>query len=947
LFKTVNDFKDQNTFATLAHPNQTDFNNLAGIARDSVADSAIVGSAVETGPAFSTNTTYTNPSTMSYLWYYQTLLAKGYHLGPTIDHDNHNTTFGHTTTSRTAVIAPVLNKTEIIKAMHDMHFYATEDCDSRVDFTINTKIMGSVFSDRNAPAIAVTLSDATTNTSSAIIRIMSGTPGSGIMPVKIDSVIGNSLYFIDNNLPTGATGYYYVDITNGNSRIVTSPIWYTRTCSVASDTTVYSCNSYDWNGQTYNQSGTYTKTGFTSTSGCDSTAILHLNITTPTTGDTTAVACGSFNWYGNLYTTSGTPTHVLKEIGGCDSVVTLHLTIHYSSEPVSFDTSACTSLILPWSETPITSSGDYSHHYTNINGCDSFVTAHVTINQIPSVSITANGPTSFCPGGSVTLSASSAVSYLWSNSSTSASIIVQQSGNYSVTITDANGCSNTSEATTVTVEDITPPVVHTQNISVALGANGEVTITPSQINNGSTDNCFIPAEGYSLDKSTFNCNNVGENIVVLMVTDANGNSSTANATVTVTDNQPPTITAPANVTVNADNGSCSATNVVLGTPTTNDNCGVAITINNHSSSTYPVGTTTVTWTVTDTHGHSATATQTVTVTDNQVPTITCKSNQTKLVNNANCTYKVAGGEFDPIAFGDNCPGATIKNNFNNSNTLANALFSKGATLVTWTVMDAHGNTANCTTTITVNSTLSISIPDVYAVQPGGAANTIYNGYGPSSVTLNAVVTGGTAPYSYKWTLGSPAGPALGTGASFTVSPTVTSTYYLNVKDFYGCTVQYVTKTINVTDVRCGAKLDKVTVCVFKNGSYSINCVTSNSVSGLLASGSYLGPCNTQLLTAAETPGSGSNIKRKQTENSFEVKVSPNPSNINFKILVQSSSNEAITIRLYDISGRIISVNNKVQRNQTLTVGNNLIAGTYFAEIIQGSNNKKVKLIMIH
>ena len=867
LFKTINDFKDQNTFATLAHPNQTDYNNLAGIAWDAVADSAIVGSAVETGPAFSTNTTYSNPSTMSYLSYYQTLLSKGYHLGPTIDHDNHNTTFGHTTTARTAVIAPQLNKTEIIKAMHDMHFYATEDCDSRVDFRINTKIMGTVFSDRNAPAISVTLSDATTNTSTAIIRIMSGTPGSGIMPVKIDSVIGNSLYFIDNNLATGATGYYYVDITNGNSRIVTSPIWYTRTCSVASDTTVYSCNSYDWNGQTYDQSGTYSKTGLTTTSGCDSTATLHLTITMQTTGDTTAVACNSFNWYGNVYTTSGTPTHILKERGGCDSVVTLHLTIHYSSEPTSFDTSACTSLILPWSETPVTSSGDYSHTYLNRDGCDSVVTAHVTIYQIPSVSITADGPVTFCPGGSVTLSATSAVSYLWSNSATSTSIIVQQSGNYSVTITDANGCSNTSDATTVTVEDVTPPVVHVQNINATLGVNGSVTITPSQINNGSTDNCSIPANGYSLDKTTFNCNEVGENTVTLTVTDANGNSATANAVVTVTDNQD--------------------------------------------------------------------------------PTITCKSNQARLVNNATCSYKVAGNEFDPVSFGDNCPGATIKNNFNNSNTLANAIFSKGATTVIWTVTDAHGNTANCSMTITVNSTLTISIPDVYAVQPGGAVNTIYIGYGPSSVTLNAVVTGGTAPYSYKWTLGSPAGPGLGTNASFTVSPTVTSTYYLNVKDFYGCTVTYATKTITVTDVRCGSKMDKVTVCVFKNGNYSTNCVTAGSVSGLLASGSYLGPCSNQLLTTAKAPGIGSNTKNILTANSFDVRVSPNPSTTNFKILVQSNSNAPITIRLYDIAGRVISVNNKLRTNETITIGNNLVAGTYFAEIIQGSNNKKVKLIMIH
>jgi len=229
LFKTVNDNVAKNTFATLAHPNLTDYNNLAGGAYDAVADNAIIGSAVESGPATSTNTTYSNPgSSMSYLWYYQTLLSKGYHLGPTIDHDNHNTTFGHATYSRTAIVSPALTKTDIISAMRNMHFYATQDCDSKVDFTVNTKIMGSTVSDRFAPNIAVTLTDATTTTATAVIRVMYGVPGSNILPVKIDSVIGNTLNFTDVNLPNNSSGYYYVDITNGTSRIVTSPIWYNR-----------------------------------------------------------------------------------------------------------------------------------------------------------------------------------------------------------------------------------------------------------------------------------------------------------------------------------------------------------------------------------------------------------------------------------------------------------------------------------------------------------------------------------------------------------------------------------------------------------------------------------------------------------------------------------------------------------------------------------------------
>jgi hypothetical protein len=229
LFKTVNDNIATNTFASLAHPGLSDFNNLATIAYDAAADDAITAVSVESGPAPSTNTTYSNPgSSMSTLWYYQLLLSKGYHLGPTIDHDNHYTTFGRTTYSRTAIVATVNTKTALTAAIRNMNFYATQDCDTKVDFTVNARIMGGIFTDRFAPNIAVTLTDATTSTAGAVIRVMHGVPGNGVLPVKIDSAIGSSLNFTHTALANLATGYYYLDITNGTSRIVTAPIWYTR-----------------------------------------------------------------------------------------------------------------------------------------------------------------------------------------------------------------------------------------------------------------------------------------------------------------------------------------------------------------------------------------------------------------------------------------------------------------------------------------------------------------------------------------------------------------------------------------------------------------------------------------------------------------------------------------------------------------------------------------------
>jgi hypothetical protein len=279
LFKTINDYQVKKAFASLAHPDSDDFNNLSNLPYDAQADSAIAAVSVESGPANSTNTSYSNPgSSMSSLWYYQKLLSKGYHLGPTIDHDNHYTTFGRTTKSRTAVLAPVLTQTALTQAIRDMRFYATQDYDTKVDFTVNTHVMGSVFEDLNAPSISVSISDATTDHSNAVIKLMYGVPGSNVLPVELYSVTGSSLGFVDNSLPVNGTGYYYIDITNGATRTVTSPIWYTRKCAVTSAFTASACGSYTWGSTLYTTSTVDTKT-FTTTSGCDSTVTMTLTIT--------------------------------------------------------------------------------------------------------------------------------------------------------------------------------------------------------------------------------------------------------------------------------------------------------------------------------------------------------------------------------------------------------------------------------------------------------------------------------------------------------------------------------------------------------------------------------------------------------------------------------------------------------------------------------------------
>ncbi|MEZ4779132.1 MAG: HYR domain-containing protein [Flavobacteriaceae bacterium] len=106
--------------------------------------------------------------------------------------------------------------------------------------------------------------------------------------------------------------------------------------------------------------------------------------------------------------------------------------------------------------------------------------------------------------------------------------------NVTLTATDTYGNSSTCVAI-VTVEDVTAPVAVCQNITVQLDASGTVTIDPASLDGGSTDACSIDASAYSVDIDTFDCSNVGDNNVVLTVTDVNGNTATCNAIVTVED----------------------------------------------------------------------------------------------------------------------------------------------------------------------------------------------------------------------------------------------------------------------------------------------------------------------------------------------------------------------------------------------------------------------------
>jgi hypothetical protein len=168
----------------------------------------------------------------------------------------------------------------------------------------------------------------------------------------------------------------------------------------------------------------------------DNLSGLDLHICQPTFSSSTQTACDSYTWNGTIYSTSGTYKDTIPNAGGCDSILTLALTI-------------------------------------------------VTT---PTATIATSGSTTFCPGDSVILTApDNLTSYLWSTNETTKSIIVKNTGDYTVLV--ANGaCSATSAIVAVTKKQLlgdsnTDGAVNVADLSELLLLFGQSCTCPSDFNN--------------------------------------------------------------------------------------------------------------------------------------------------------------------------------------------------------------------------------------------------------------------------------------------------------------------------------------------------------------------------------------------------------------------------------------------------------------------------------
>jgi gliding motility-associated-like protein len=386
---------------------------------------------------------------------------------------------------------------------------------------------------------------------------------------------------------------------------------------------------------------------------------------------------------------------------------------------------------------------------TNVNGCSNTATASVNVNTGTTATITAGGLTTFCQGGSVTLSANSGSSYVWSNGATSQSINATLSGTYSVTVTNASGCPATSAATTVTVNPLPTIAAITGATNVCSGLTTQLSsaTTGGTWSSSNTAVATVSATGVVTGVTA------GNVTITYTVTDVNGCSNTATASVNVNTGTTATITAGGlttfcqggSVTLSANSGSSYVWS----------NGATSQSINATLSGTYSV-------TVTNASGCPATSAAT-TVTVNPLPTIAAITGATNVCSGLTTQLSSAttGGTWSS----SNTAVATV------SATGVVTGVTAGNVTITYTVTDVNGCSNTATASVNVNTGTTATIT-------AGGLTTFCQG---GSVTLSA-----NSGSSYVWSNGA---------TSQSINATLSGTYSVTVTNASGCAATSAATTV--------------------------------------------------------------------------------------------------------------------------------------------------------
>ncbi|WP_301929042.1 gliding motility-associated C-terminal domain-containing protein [Ferruginibacter sp.] len=236
----------------------------------------------------------------------------------------------------------------------------------------------------------------------------------------------NQLPFVWNGKPYTLPGHYSVTLLSAtgcdsvaNLDLYVNPV-------IKKDTNISICvnqTPYNWNGHLYNTSGTYVAT-LISSGGCDSVVTLHLSVSDTKTSDTTLTICNAqlpFKWNGKVFNSAGNYAVTVQSSGGCDSVISLHLAVQPFLTSTINKTVCNNQLPYQWNGNSYSSGGTYVANLKNVAGCDSIATLNLTVNNL----LTSVTNVSTCI---------SQLPYLWNGNS------YTSSGTYTAMLITSGGC---------------------------------------------------------------------------------------------------------------------------------------------------------------------------------------------------------------------------------------------------------------------------------------------------------------------------------------------------------------------------------------------------------------------------------------------------------------------------------------------------------------------------
>ncbi|MBI3500468.1 MAG: gliding motility-associated C-terminal domain-containing protein [Bacteroidetes bacterium] len=522
-------------------------------------------------------------------------------------------------------------------------------------------------------------------------------------------------------------------------------------------------------------------------------------------------------------------------------------------------------------------SGTYTAIVTDANGCSSSAPTIITQPSVLSATASVNGNVSCYGGsnGSASVSASGGISpytYSWSSGQTTSSVSGLTAGNYSVVITDNNGCTKTDVinivqpstlAVSVSQQDV--QCYGMSNGSASVSANGGTSPYSYQWNTGQTtssitglssgnyfvtvtdskgcinvQNIFI-SQPSQVMLSIFSMVNVscfgGSNGTATAVTyggippytymwNTMPSQTSANATglsagnyiVTVLDSNGCSMMIAVNITeppalsliMNWVNAKCYGTN--SGSASVSVSGGTppySYSWSNNQTSSSATNLSAGNYSVTITDANGCTHTNTVSISQPAVLNAVVAN-----VQNVSC-YGMQNGSASVNASGGTSPYYYQWSNGQTTSSATN--FSAGNYSVM--ISDANGCTAPATVTISQPNAIAVSVSPDDTVCPG------------QNTTISANASGGTSPFTYFWQ------PSVGFGNSQIVHPTSSTTYTAIVTDAHGCTNTGIVNilvydltialAVNATPHICEGQVATVSASV--TGNYITNYYWSNNL----------------------------------------------------------------------------------------------------------------------